>query len=90
VVATLDDALHLQAGEVLICPTTDPSWTPLFALAGALVTDSGGSLSHAAVVAREYRLPAVTGTHVATKRIRNGQMVDVDGTTGVVKLLLNQ
>jgi pyruvate,water dikinase len=87
VVTTLDDAMHLQPGEVLVCPATDPSWTPLFALASALVTDSGGSLSHAAVVAREYRLPTVTGTHLATKRIQNGQMVEVDGTTGVVKLL---
>lgn len=90
VVATLDDALFLQPGEVLVCPATDPSWTPLFALAAALVTDSGGSLSHAAVVAREYRLPAVTGTHLATKRIRSGQLVEVDGTKGIVKLLLNQ
>lgn len=86
VVATLDEAMNLQPGEVLVCPATDPSWTPLFALAAALITDQGGSLSHAAVVAREYRLPAVVGTHVATQRIRSGQMVEVDGTTGVVKV----
>jgi pyruvate,water dikinase len=51
-----------------------------------LVTNQGGSLSHAAVVAREYRLPAVVGTHVATQRIRTGQVVEVDGTAGVVRL----
>lgn len=85
VVRTLDDALGLQAGEVLVCPTTDPRWTPLFALAAALVTDQGGSLAHAAVVAREYRLPAVVGTHSATRQIRTGQRIEVDGLQGVVR-----
>jgi phosphoenolpyruvate synthase/pyruvate phosphate dikinase len=58
----------------------------LSGLAAALVTDAGGSLCHAAVVAREYGLPAVVGTHTATERIRNGQIVEVDGANGVVRL----
>ena len=83
---TLDEAQLLEAGEVLVCPSTDPSWTPLFALAAALVTDTGGSLCHAAVVAREYRLPAVVGTHIASAQLRTGQRVEVDGLAGRVRL----
>jgi pyruvate,water dikinase len=87
VATTIDDARLLQAGEVLVCPATDPSWTPLFAVAAALVTDTGGSLCHAAVLAREYRLPAVVGTHVSTTQLRTGQRVEVDGLSGLVRLL---
>ena len=84
---TLDEAQLLEAGEVLVCPSTDPNWTPLFALAAALVTDTGGSLCHAAVVAREYQLPAVVGTHVASAQLHMGQRVEVDGLAGRVRLL---
>jgi pyruvate,water dikinase len=87
VVLSLEEALALQRGEILVCPATDPNWTPLFAIAAALVTDSGGSLAHAAVVAREYRLPAVAGAHTATQKIRNGQLIEVDGLNGLVRLL---
>ena len=73
--------------DVLVAVSPDPSWTPLFGLAAALVTDVGGSLCHAAVVAREYGLPAVVGTHVATERVRDGQMIEVDGVSGLVRLL---
>ena len=66
---------------------TSPSWTPLFATVGALVTDTGGPLSHAAVVAREFSLPAVVGTHVATQALRDGQTVEVDGDHGIIRLL---
>ena len=83
----LESAMILQPGEILVCPTTDPTWTPLFAVAGALVTESGGSLCHAAVVAREYQLPAVVGTHTATHKIRTGQWLEVDGKLGVVHLI---
>lgn len=86
VVATLEEALVLQQGEILVCPATDPRWTPLFALAAGLVTDRGGSLAHAAVLAREYSLPAVVGTHTATQRITSGQVIEIDGTQGVVRL----
>jgi pyruvate,water dikinase len=86
VARSLDDAQALQPGEVLVCPATDPNWTPLFAIAAALVTDVGGSLCHAAVVAREYRLPAVVGTRSATATIVSGQVLEVDGESGVVRL----
>lgn len=82
----LEDALDLQPGEVLVCPMTDPRWTPLFALAAALVTDQGGSLAHAAVVARELRLPAVVGTYTATEQLRPSQFLEVDGAQGLVRL----
>lgn len=84
---TLDEAQMLCQGEVLVCVSTDPNWTPLFGLAAALVTDVGGSLCHAAIVAREYGLPAVVGTHIATQRIRDGQILAVDGLEGRVRLL---
>lgn len=83
---SLDEAIDLQPGDILVCRSTDPTWTPLFVLAGGLVTDFGGSLSHAAVVAREYGLPAVVGTHIATQNIATGQWVAIDGTTGIIKL----
>ncbi len=71
-------------GEVLVCPTASPSWTILFAIAGALVTDGGGQLAHAAIVAREHGLPAVVGTVHATTQLVDGQIVTVDGTAGTV------
>ena len=61
-------------------------WTPLFLAAGGLVMETGGMMTHGAIVAREYGIPAVMGTGVATKRIRDGQMITVDGTAGTVKL----
>ena len=68
-------------------PTTAPPWTPLFATAGGIVTDTGGALSHCAIVAREYGLPAVVGTGMATARIQDGQTVEVDGDAGQVRIL---
>ena len=76
---------RLQPGDVLVCPYTDPTWTPLFALASAVVADSGGPLSHAAIVAREYGIPAVLGTGSAT-RLPDGASLFVDGTRGIVTL----
>jgi rifampicin phosphotransferase len=81
---------RLEAGDVLVCATTTPAWTPLFASAGALVTDTGGILSHAAIVAREYRLPAVVGCDVATSAIRDGARVEVDGDAGRVRVTLGR
>lgn len=74
----------LQAGEVLVAPYTSPAWTPLFALASAVVVDAGGVASHAAIVAREYGIPAVMGTGSATRVLHDGQRVLVDGTRGRV------
>ena len=70
----------MRPGDVLVAGTTTPAWTPLFARAAAVVTDIGGPLSHGSIVAREYGIPAVMGTGVATRRIRNGQTVTVEGT----------
>jgi pyruvate,water dikinase len=74
----------LEPGEILVAPSTDPGWTPLFLTAGGLVMEMGGSMSHGAVVAREYGIPAVVGVPLATTRIRDGQTITVDGTTGQV------
>ena len=76
----------LRPGEVLVAPATAPAWTPLFARAAAVVTDTGGVLAHTSLVAREYGIPAVVGTGDATVRLRNGQVVTVDGDAGVVQV----
>jgi pyruvate,water dikinase len=80
------DFSQMQPGDVLVSPITTPAWTPLFAMASAIVTDIGGPLSHSSIVAREYGLPAVLGTGVATRRIRSGQRITVDGDAGSVTL----
>jgi phosphohistidine swiveling domain-containing protein len=77
----------LEEGDILVAETTAPPWTPLFATAAAVVTDTGGILSHCAVVAREYRIPAVVGAAMATATIRDGQTVEVDGDAGIVRVL---
>ncbi|HUP55193.1 MAG TPA: PEP-utilizing enzyme, partial [Methylomirabilota bacterium] len=82
-----DDFGRVQPGDIIIAPSSNPSWVPLFSIAGGLVTNTGGVLCHAAVVARELDLPAVVGTGDATTRITDGQMLELDGTTGFVRLL---
>ena len=86
VIFDLADADRLQEGDVLVCPTTAPPWTPLFALAAAVVTDTGGILSHSAICAREYGIPCVAGTQVGTSQIPDGAMVTVDGAEGIVRI----
>ena len=82
-----DDFERVRPGDIIVAPSSNPSWVPLFSIAGGLVTNTGGVLSHAAVVARELDLPAVVGTGDATTRIADGQMLELDGTTGFVRLL---
>jgi pyruvate,water dikinase len=77
----------VRPGDVLVAPVAFPSWLALFGIVAGLVTDVGGPLSHGAVLAREFGLPAVVGTGDATARIRDGSMVEVDGTLGEVRLL---
>ncbi|PSK96259.1 pyruvate,water dikinase [Murinocardiopsis flavida] len=77
---------HLEPGEILVCPSTDPGWTPLFLTAGGLVMEMGGANSHGAVVAREYGIPAVVGVAHATGRVESGDEVTVDGTSGAVSV----
>ena len=75
---------RLEPGEILVAPSTDPGWTPLFLTAGGLVMEMGGPNSHGAVVAREYGIPAVVGVPDATSRIVTGQNITVDGAAGTV------
>src|SRR5205085_3510917 len=78
---------QLAPGEILVCPATDPGWTPLFLSAGGLVMEIGGLMTHGSVVAREYGIPAVVGVHDATTRLHTGQRVRVDGSAGRVTVL---
>lgn len=87
VVGTLAEAVALVSGEVLVAPAVTPGWAPLLRAAGALVTEIGGILSHGAIIAREYGLPAVFNITDATRCIRTGQLVHVDGAQGIVRLL---
>ena len=80
------DFTNLTEGDVLVAPVTTPAWTPLFARAAAVVTDGGTLAAHASLVAREYGIPAVVGTGNATRRLRNGQRVTVNGTAGTVTM----
>ncbi len=87
VVMSLAEADKLQPDDIMIAPATMPAWTPLFASITAVVTDFGGALCHAAIVAREYGIPAVLGTGSATSLIKDGQTVEVDGDAGVVRIV---
>jgi pyruvate,water dikinase len=78
---------QIRAGEILVVPVTAPSWAPVFSKIKAAVSDIGGTMSHAAIVAREYGMPAVVGTGHATKRIKTGQRLRVDGDRGIVRIL---
>jgi phosphohistidine swiveling domain-containing protein len=78
---------QLAPGEILVCPGTDPAWTPLFLAAAGLVTEVGGLMTHGSVVAREYGIPAVVGVRDATTRLRTGDRVRVDGTSGRITIL---
>jgi pyruvate,water dikinase len=82
----MEDA-DLKDGDILVTRFTDPSWTPLFISAKGLVTEVGGLMTHGAVIAREYGLPAVVGVENATKLIKDGQRIRVDGTEGFVEIL---
>ncbi|WP_066633437.1 rifamycin-inactivating phosphotransferase [Desulfolucanica intricata] len=86
VILKLEEA-KMNKGDILVAPYTDPAWTPLFPLAAGLVTEVGGLMTHGAVVAREYGIPAVVGVDNATRRIQDGQKIRVDGTQGFVEIL---
>ncbi|APX33140.1 hypothetical protein BH708_10940 [Brachybacterium sp. P6-10-X1] len=81
-----EDFSRVRAGDVLICPWTDPSWTPLLRLVAGIVTEIGGALSHAAIIAREQRIPAVLGVTGAVSMLREGQPITLDGATGTLAL----
>jgi pyruvate,water dikinase len=87
VLRSINDFGEIKEGDILVAPITHPSWSPLFSKISAAVSDIGGTMSHMAIVAREYGMPAVVGTGEATKRIQNGQRLRVDGDRGVVTIL---
>ena len=87
VVLTSVEFDRIMPGDIIVCPSSNPSWVPVFTIAGGLVTNTGGVLSHAAVVAREFGLPAVVGVANATITIRDGQQLEIDGVAGTVRLL---
>src|SRR5690606_18885542 len=87
VVKSVDEIARLRDGDILVCQVTNPTWSPIFSKIAAAVSDIGGSMSHAAIVAREDGLPAVVGTGTATRRIRDGQRIRVAGGRGIVTLL---
>jgi pyruvate,water dikinase len=78
---------NLRPGEIMVCPGTDPSWTPLFLSAAGLVMETGGMMTHGAVVAREYGIPAIVGVDQATHRLKTGQRIRIDGSSGMIALL---
>jgi pyruvate,water dikinase len=84
VIFSPEEFVKLQTGDILVAPLTNPVWTPLFAIAGGIITEVGGILSHGAIVAREYGIPAVMAVPGATKILREGQRVTVDGNRGTV------
>jgi pyruvate,water dikinase len=77
----------VEPDEILVAPTTDPSWSSIMFISSALVVDIGGALSHAAVVAREFGIPCVVGTYDGTRVLRTGDRVRVDGTAGTVEII---
>ncbi|MDK2980547.1 MAG: rifampicin phosphotransferase [Chloroflexota bacterium] len=77
----------LQSGEIMVCPGTDPSWTPLFLTAVGLVMETGGMMTHGAVVAREYGIPAIVGVDRATQRLKTGQLIRMDGSSGRITMV---
>ena len=86
-VVTDPGTTELDDGDILVCESTDPSWVSLFLVAGGVVTDLGGLLSHGAIVAREMGLPCVVGTRVGSATVVDGQRIRVDGDAGVVEVL---
>jgi pyruvate,water dikinase len=79
-----EDGARLQRGDILVTNMTTPAWTPLFAIAGGIITETGGALSHPAITAREYGIPAVVALEGATTRLKDGQLVTIDGAAGTV------
>jgi pyruvate,water dikinase len=87
VVLTVEQFDGVRKGDIVVCQMTNPAWVALFTKMAGLVTDAGGLTSHAAVLAREFAIPAVIGTSSATRTIKDGDRVRVNGTAGVVEIL---
>jgi phosphohistidine swiveling domain-containing protein len=87
VIMTYDELAQVQPGEILVCPGTNPAWTPVFGIVKAVVADRGGTLSHTAIVGREYGVPTIVNCFEGTAKIKTGQLVRVDATQGAIFLL---
>jgi pyruvate,water dikinase len=87
VVHSSDEFDRIQPGDILVCPMTAPAWTAVFDRIVGIVTDTGGVAAHASIIAREYGLPAVVGTSDATVRFQDGELIEIDGSVGVVRSL---
>jgi phosphoenolpyruvate synthase/pyruvate phosphate dikinase len=87
VIMTYNQLDEVQSGEILVCPGTNPAWTPVFGLVKAVVSDRGGTLSHTAIVGREYGLPTLVNTFTGTSVIKTGQRIRVDATEGALYIL---
>jgi len=87
VILSPKDFSEFKGGEILVTRSTNPEWTPLLAVAKAVVTDTGGALCHAAIISREYGIPAVVGTQNATEVLKGGQEIEVDGSKGMIRIL---
>jgi phosphoenolpyruvate synthase/pyruvate phosphate dikinase len=90
ILKSLDEIYKFNQGDILVTEATSPSWTPVMQLAGAIVTDMGGMLSHAAIVSRELGIPAVVGTKTATTELKDGDMVEIDGVKGFITVKDNK
>jgi pyruvate,water dikinase len=85
VAQNVEEAAEMQTGRILVCPFTDPGWTPVLDRAAGVVTENGGLLSHAAILCREYGIPAVLGVEDATREIRHGKTIVIHGGEGRVE-----
>jgi phosphohistidine swiveling domain-containing protein len=87
VVIMYEELKKVQPGDILVCPSTNPSWTPVFGLVGGVITDTGGTLCHAAIIGREYGVPTIVNTQQGTSKIKSGQRVKIDATNGAIYIL---
>jgi pyruvate,water dikinase len=87
VVIMYEDLKKVQPGDILVCPSTNPSWTPVFGLVGGVITDTGGTLCHAAIIGREYSVPTIVNTQQGTSKIKTGQRVKMDAANGAIYIL---
>jgi phosphohistidine swiveling domain-containing protein len=82
-----EDLKNVQPGDILVCPNTNPAWTPVFGIVKGVIADSGGTLAHTAIIGREYGVPTIVNTREGTAKIRTGQRVRMDARTGAVYIL---
>jgi phosphohistidine swiveling domain-containing protein len=87
VVIMYEDLKKVQPGDILVCPSTNPTWTPVFGLVGGVIADTGGTLCHAAIIGREYGVPTIVNTQQGTSKIKTGQRVKMDAANGTVYIL---